>query len=287
MTNSEMDFDRFLGAGASGALRANRFIVTVYGDVVEPRGGSLWMGSLIDCCAQQGISESLVRTAVSRLVSSGHLQGDRVGRKSYYRLTQPAREEFAQAARLFYDPLPEPTGWLICLDQDGTPGQRWGQLGPRSYIASDVEGGRVPNGVVLRAVRLPESKDMHELGQSLWPLADLAQQYGAFVACFGPLRDRLSGGQSVTSAQALALRLRMVHRYRQVVLDDPRLPATALGPDWAGFAARRLFAETYLLLSDLADQEAGNALSAEAGRLDAVTPAIQMRLQSVKRLSEL
>jgi len=47
------------------SLRAGSFIVTLYGDVVEPRGGRLWMGNIIETCASMGISETLVRTAVS------------------------------------------------------------------------------------------------------------------------------------------------------------------------------------------------------------------------------
>ncbi|WP_167731835.1 hypothetical protein [Kerstersia gyiorum] len=80
------------------------FIVTIYGDVVEPRGGVLWMGNLIEACAAVGISESLVRTAVSRLVAAGQLEGERVGRRSFYRLTAEARAEFAYAASILYEP---------------------------------------------------------------------------------------------------------------------------------------------------------------------------------------
>lgn len=55
-------------------LRSAPFIVTIYGDVVVPRGGVLWTGTLIDICARVGINESLVRTAVSRLVAAGSLR---------------------------------------------------------------------------------------------------------------------------------------------------------------------------------------------------------------------
>ena len=79
-------------------LRANGFIITVYGDVAEPRGGRLWMATLIEICGSVGISETLLRTAVSRLVAAGRLEGARVGRRSSYRLTEAARREFAEAA---------------------------------------------------------------------------------------------------------------------------------------------------------------------------------------------
>lgn len=62
------------------SLKAAGFIVTIYGDVVEPRGGVVWTGNLIETCAAAGISETLVRTAVSRLVAAGQLSGEREGR---------------------------------------------------------------------------------------------------------------------------------------------------------------------------------------------------------------
>ncbi len=64
--------------------KAAQLIVTIYGDIVEPRGGVLWMGDLISLCAGFSVNESLVRTAVSRLVSKGQLKGEREGRRSFY-----------------------------------------------------------------------------------------------------------------------------------------------------------------------------------------------------------
>ncbi|MFD2816395.1 hypothetical protein ACFSYD_21480 [Paracoccus aerius] len=99
-------------------ITAGSFIVTVYGDVVVPRGEVLWIGSLIEICSRIGISENLVRTAVSRLVSADRLQGTRVGRRSFYRLAPAARAEFAQAARMLYA-RPQPSGdWLVMLHPD-------------------------------------------------------------------------------------------------------------------------------------------------------------------------
>jgi phenylacetic acid degradation operon negative regulatory protein len=71
-------------------LTAASFIVTVYGDAVLPRGEVLSMSSLIEICADVGISENLVRTATSRLVASGRLEGERSGRHSFYRLAPAA-----------------------------------------------------------------------------------------------------------------------------------------------------------------------------------------------------
>ena len=44
-----------------------------------------------------GIEDGAVRTAVSRLVGAGRLVGERIGRRSFYRLSDPAQAEFAAA----------------------------------------------------------------------------------------------------------------------------------------------------------------------------------------------
>lgn len=85
-------------------IKAASFIVTVYGDVVEPRGGVAWIGNLIEVCGDVGISATLVRTAVSRLVAAGQLIGERSGKRSFYRLTPDAQIEFASAARQLFSP---------------------------------------------------------------------------------------------------------------------------------------------------------------------------------------
>ena len=275
---------RLVSLPASQPPRANRFIVTLYGDVVEPRGGALWMGSLIDACAQQGISESLVRTAVSRLVSSGHLLGQRIGRRSYYRLSDVAREEFASAARLFYEPIPTSRSWLVGLHMDAAPGRRWAQLGPRSYIAAQLPDEPAPPGAVLVAQTLRMDGDIAEVAAELWPLAELAREYDAFIRLFQPLQRHVAGGGAVPPQEALMLRLQLVHRFRLIVLQDPRLPREALGRHWPGDAARHLFAGIYLALADAADRRVAQTMSDADGALGMRTDAVLRRLEGLRQI---
>ena len=117
-----MDADSIL----SGILdvappRAGGCIVTVYGDVAVPRGGSLWMGNLIEICAELGLSESLVRTAMSRLVAAGQLEGKRIGRRSYYQLTPSAQIEFSRASQLIFSQVVPPEGWQWVFAESAGP----------------------------------------------------------------------------------------------------------------------------------------------------------------------
>ena len=68
-------------------LRAGSLISTIYGDAIVPRGGNVWLGSLMKLVEPMGISQRLVRTSVYRLVQESWLQTEKVGRCSYYSLS--------------------------------------------------------------------------------------------------------------------------------------------------------------------------------------------------------
>src|SRR6202521_174715 len=91
--------DRF---HASRPVRAWSLIVTLYGDAIVPRGGSLWLGSLTTIMARFGIDAGHVRTAMSRLVNDGWLERERIGRNSYYRLSRREEASFLAATKRIY-----------------------------------------------------------------------------------------------------------------------------------------------------------------------------------------
>lgn len=264
--------------------RATRFIVTIYGDAVVPRGGNLWMGTLIDCCAWHGLSESLVRTAVSRLVGAGRLIGDRIGRKSYYRLTDAARGEFAHAAQLLYEPPPQPTGWMLLIGAaDGDCDRPWASLGQGQWIAPARSDIRPPPGIVMGGDTIAGEAMLRSFADRLWPLAEVAQAYRDFIDDFAPVLDRIESGQTPDGAGALALRLRLVDAFRQAALADPRLPATALPDGWPAQSARRLFLQIYLALAASADAHIGESFLDSDGALPAQSNETDQRLMSLRR----
>ncbi len=83
-------------------MRAGSLIVTIYGDAIVPRGGSLWLGALLDMMAGFGVEPGLVRTAISRLVADGWFERTRIGKQSYYRLSPWGAAEFATATSRIY-----------------------------------------------------------------------------------------------------------------------------------------------------------------------------------------
>src|ERR1700760_1249662 len=89
--------------------RTGSIAITVFGDAIVPRGGSVWLGTLLEFFKTLDIDSGVVRTAMSRLAADGWLERHKVGRNSYYRLVKKGRQTFDAATRHIYDP--PPSGW--------------------------------------------------------------------------------------------------------------------------------------------------------------------------------
>jgi len=255
-------------------MRAGSFIVTVFGDVIAPRGGEVWIGTLIEFCAPFGISETLIRTAVSRLVSAEQLMGHRKGRRSFYRLTDAARLEYRQAADIIYG-QPENLPWRVLFFAKGAASAQVEQAGLHGYVALNdtcafgPARGPVPDGALALTAPLVGAQDqLHELGAALWGLDALAQEYQGFLA----LASQIEQMGQLPPPDALQARVLVVHAFRQIILRDPRLPRAALPPDWVGQRARRRFAQLYLSLSDAADSHVAASFQGSDGLLAALNP---------------
>jgi phenylacetic acid degradation operon negative regulatory protein len=257
--------------------RAGGFIVTLYGDAVLPRGGELAMSAIVETCAQVGISETLVRTAVSRLVAAGQLEGHRQGRRSFYRLTPAAAAAFAAAARTIYAP-PAPCGWRLVAGPEaalaGLEGAGFVRL--RAGLMLGPDRGPLPAGcAAVAGPATGQTTALAEMAAQLWDLGAQAGAYAAFAARFAPV---LPQAALLPAHEALAVRLLAVDVWRRAALADPGLPMAALPPEWPGPEARALFARLYGALSPAAEGWIGSGFDAATGRLAAVTPDSRARL---------
>ena len=86
--------------------RTGSIVITVFGDAIVPRGGSVWLGTLLEFFRGLDIDSGVVRTAMSRLAADGWLERNKVGRNSFYRLDKKGRQTFDTATRHIYDPPP-------------------------------------------------------------------------------------------------------------------------------------------------------------------------------------
>ena len=91
--------------------RTGSLVITAFGEAIVPRGGSVWLGTLLTFFEALDIDSGVVRTAMSRLAADGWLARSKVGRNSFYRLAEKGRETFVTAMRHVYHPhTPDWTG---------------------------------------------------------------------------------------------------------------------------------------------------------------------------------
>lgn len=260
----------------TGTPRTASFIVTLWGDAVVPRGGSLWLGSAQAVLDHVGCTPGQLRTAMSRLTEEDWLTRNRVGRHSFYRLGPRGLASFEGAAARIY--AVGPPGWdgalrLVlfadppmreALEADGFAALPGGTL---VGLAGDPA--LLPHGAPVLLARPRSTEDARDLAARVWPLDQLADGYRRFIATFAPLRGAL-----VPPAEALPLRLLLVHEWRRLVLRAPPLPAALLPPDWPGAGARALTAALYGQLTPAAEAW----LDAEGRNEDgALPPAVASR----------
>lgn len=257
-------------------IRSGSLITTIFGDAVAPRGGTVWLGSLIKVLADFGVSERLVRTSVFRLAKDGWLQSDQIGRRSYYSLTDLGRERFEQAThRIYGKPASHWDGeWCLLLLSTLDTVTRdlvrkeCGWLGFGSLSANvlahplpdlvdlDVTMRRLGVAdrlVVMRGNTVNGEAAMRELTRNCWNLDDIDARYAEFAKRFRPLMKALSGNARLSEKSAFLVRTLLVQEYRKVLLRDPWLPIELLPAGWHGTAAYQLCRNLYLEVHAEAD----------------------------------
>jgi phenylacetic acid degradation operon negative regulatory protein len=236
--------------------RTGSIVITLFGDAIVPRGGSVWLGTLLEFFGTIDIDSGVVRTAMSRLASDGWLERSKVGRNSFYRLVKKGRQTFDAATKHIYDPQSQ--GWtgrfellLIGAAEDRDAAREalknagFGSPLPGVWIA--------PSGVPVpeeaaNAIRLEvsaEDDSGRRLLSASWPLDRTADAYLKFMKTFEPLRGWIGRREPLSDIDAFTARVLLIHHYRRVVLRDPLLPTALLPKDWPGRAARRLCGEIY------------------------------------------
>lgn len=234
-------------------------VVTVFGDAVAPRGGSLWLGSLLGIFEAMEISGGVVRTAMSRLAVDGWLQRSRVGRNSFYQLTDMGRARFAAAAeRIYGEP---PTDWdgrfnLVLLDggadrdmvRGALESSGFGSIAPGVLIAPLSTPVPDEAASLLRLQGCADVPTGRQMAERAWTLTDTADAYRRFLHVFEPLWQWIAASGGLSDLDALVARILLVHEYRRVVLRDPLLPPALLPADWPGTGARQLASRIYQAL---------------------------------------
>lgn len=251
--------------------RANSLIITIFGDAVLPRGGSIWLGSLITLAARFGIGERLVRTGVYRLSQEGWLSSTAKGRKSYYSITPSGLEKFEAAQRRIYAAGPGTwdNNWrLVQLLPTMSQADRqtlrrelgWlglGQISPTLLAHPSADGSLIRQTIeelgldahvfVFRAAMEDyiDPSRVRDMATQAWSLDELNADYAAFVGHFKSLSENIEKNHQFSPLTLFVIRTLLIHDYRRILLKDPQLPDELLSGGWNGREARNLAARIY------------------------------------------
>jgi phenylacetic acid degradation operon negative regulatory protein len=268
--------------------RTGSIVITMFGDAIVPRGGAVWLGTLLRFFETINIDSSVVRTAMSRLTADGWFERNKVGRNSFYRLVQRERLTFDIATRHIYGAPPSDwTGRFELLlignasDRDAArealKNAGFGSPLPGVWVAPS--GAPIPeeaSGAIRLEVSAEDEAGRRLLGES-WPLDRTAGAYLKFMKTFEPLRGWIDRREQLSDADAFTARILLIHHYRRVVLRDPLLPTALLPKDWPGRAARKLCGEIYRALLPLSEQWLDRHGSNESGPLPAAGKELARR----------
>ncbi|WP_241556929.1 phenylacetic acid degradation operon negative regulatory protein PaaX [Marinomonas hwangdonensis] len=283
-------------------IRASSLVITLYGDTIEPHGGTVWLGSLIKLLEPMGINERLMRTTIFRLTQEGWLTNEKVGRKSYYSLTGSGRRKFEQAFRRVYTPYQTvwDGSWCLIMTHTLNADERkqlldelnWqgftvltGHLiGSPNATLSDVNTVLASLGLQNKVITFQTHQQeelagvqVRTLAKDSWELDKLGAHYQDFIDLFRPVWQELSEKDQIDPESSFLTRTLLIHEFRKRLLRDPQLPEELLPGDWEGRAARQLCRNIYRKVSPAAEQWLAQNLESANGPLPEASQAFYRR----------
>ncbi|WP_163115756.1 PaaX family transcriptional regulator [Acinetobacter baumannii] len=263
-------------------LSGTSLISTIFGDSVLHRGGNISLASLIQLLELFGFNDRAVRTSVFRLVKNDWLCSDKIGKTSFYRITDSSRSTYLQAEQCIYNDqmkewdhywdlilmssldtenkalLKKELEWLgfanISTNLMAYPGCNRIEL-QRLLVDLNMS----EQVVVFKAETLQLfNNSVDTIGRMLrtnWPIDELRQRYLQFLDIFREIGVLLmQENEQLEPVQAFQIRTLLIHYYRRILLKDPALPLELLPTDWPAISARTLSMNIYKKVFEPADE---------------------------------
>lgn len=282
-------------------LRGGSLLVTILGDAIAPRGGTIALASLIRLAMPFGLTERLVRTSIGRLANEEWVSFERSGRASFYSLTANGRARFAEATQRIYGAPPQNWDglWTVAIVPPSLKGRRdelreellwlgFGQITPGVFAHPTYKDSAISarldelqsSGqlVVMKGSILAQASSANLVGMG-WDLEDLARRYKRFIDMFAPVEAALhdTGDAPIAGDIAFILRTLLLHEYRKIHLRDPLLPAALLPEDWVGTDAQKLCRNLYARVFPASEHYLSGTVQTQAGALPAPASEIFQR----------
>jgi len=267
---------------SSGILRPQAAMLTLYGDYLLNRGAEIGIGSLIKLLSNLGLSQQAVRSAVSRMCRAGLLKVRRVGRKSYYSLTEEGHSLLTKGAQRIFERKNAHWERTWNIVTYSIPEQRrqardrlrleltwmgYGSLSEATWISPYdltkevedlVDRLQVKDYVQIFQARSQGFTDPKKIVSLGWDLSRIHEKYASFIEKYQPkLEDhlrRLRASAPIEPSECFVERFSLIHEYRKLPFFDPDLPTELLPENWLRPKAAALFREYRDLLADKANK---------------------------------
>lgn len=260
-------------------ISCTSMVVTIFGDIVSQHGSWLWLSSLIKTLEPFGFNDRQVRTSVYRLVQSNWLQGNKIGRCSYYCFTDFAMAHYEKAARRIYaaDQADGNKNWILVLPisvpddkkEEFRKSLLWqgfntlvsGLYAHPSCDTSSLdeaihELGLAGNVIILNGsvADLNSQRVIKTLIKDRWKLSELETSYRDFLNFYRPLCQQILNkhdkSEQLCTTECFLLRAILIHDYRRILLRDPDFPQAMLSQGWVGYEAHDLVKKMYKVLGE-------------------------------------
>ena len=235
-----------------GSQSARSLLLTVLGEYVLPRDGTVWTSTFLEALTRLGVEDTAARQALARAAKAGWLASERAGREARWHLTEQGRELLAAGSTRIYTFDPTRRDWdgkwlvLVISIPDERRADRhalrtrlawagFGSLGQGVWLSPDAgclavaesifDGLERPSRLVSFVAEFGGLGDARTVVQDAWDLVELEARYRAFLAEFAP-------GSGTDASLAFRMNTRIVHEWRKFPRIDPGLPASLLPHGW-------------------------------------------------------
>ncbi len=241
---------------AQGRLRVWSLVITVFGDLVQDRGGEVSTARLGQLLGRVGVEQGTLRTALSRLGRDGWVTSTRSGRTSLYRLSPEGLARFAPATtRIYAAPAEGPVdSWTIRVELDAA-GNEVLHLTPEGED-------RDRSGDLRLTGRIEELSDAFRAKL-------LTSSHRHALAGLALDLDALDRVDLADPLDAAAARMLLIHRWRRIVLRYDDLRPDLMPGDAPLADPRRAVARAYRRLFPAAEAW----LDSASGDMAAMPPA--------------
>ncbi|MFT5896869.1 MAG: phenylacetic acid degradation operon negative regulatory protein [bacterium] len=243
----------------SGRLRVWSVVISIFGDLVQPRQQTISVQELLSLTRQAGVEENAVRTALSRLAKEGWVERHKDGRHAFYGLSNSGKTSFLAATERIYSHsfVSQSAQWnLGYFDK------------PVSYTKDEM-----PLGFPLsKHWQLINDEDAHHFSDAnimLFPTTavdapgwvletllpdNLAKHYRDFLEDIKPITKDRDAIRLMSPLCALTTRFLLIHAWRRMVLRHPLMPQGLLPVDWPGTTCHEAICSIYPQLVERSEQ---------------------------------